>query len=257
MEGRAGRVAISQISAGPQELAPVRDRRLRPARGLGLGAARPALDRPPRPAQRAPAPNPALMTAGRPRPRCRPATSRASPTPSAPCSERSTPTWSRGAAASPGLPTFADGHDEMLVGDAIAESARDGRVGRPSAAPCRPPPSWRVAMKLGFLTAPFPDTPLMDVADWAAAPASRSSRSPAGRAGRADAPLRRHEPHRRREPVGGAGDRDRRGDRAKGLAISGLGFYPNPLHPDPAHRARSSATSRRSSTRPRRWTSRS
>ena len=24
-------------------------------------------------------------------------------------------------------------------------------------------------MKLGFLTAPFPDTPLMDVADWAAA----------------------------------------------------------------------------------------
>jgi predicted dehydrogenase len=29
--------------------------------------------------------------------------------------------------AHPGYPTFADGHDEMLVGDAIAESARDGR----------------------------------------------------------------------------------------------------------------------------------
>ena len=27
----------------------------------------------------------------------------------------------------PGYPTFADGHDEMLVGDAIAASARDGR----------------------------------------------------------------------------------------------------------------------------------
>ncbi|MEO7229206.1 MAG: Gfo/Idh/MocA family oxidoreductase [Candidatus Limnocylindrales bacterium] len=27
----------------------------------------------------------------------------------------------------PGYPTFADGHDEMLVGDAIAESARSGR----------------------------------------------------------------------------------------------------------------------------------
>jgi predicted dehydrogenase len=27
----------------------------------------------------------------------------------------------------PGYPTFADGHDEMLVGDAIAESARTGR----------------------------------------------------------------------------------------------------------------------------------
>ena len=25
------------------------------------------------------------------------------------------------------MPTFADGHDEMLVGDAIAESARTGR----------------------------------------------------------------------------------------------------------------------------------
>ena len=33
-----------------------------------------------------------------------------------------------GAASSrPGYPTFADGHDEMLVGDAIARSAREGR----------------------------------------------------------------------------------------------------------------------------------
>ena len=37
----------------------------------------------------------------------------------------------------PGYPTFADGHDEMLVGDAIAESARSGRwveVARPAPA---------------------------------------------------------------------------------------------------------------------------
>jgi hypothetical protein len=27
----------------------------------------------------------------------------------------------------PGYPTFADGHDEMLVGEAIARSAREGR----------------------------------------------------------------------------------------------------------------------------------
>jgi hypothetical protein len=27
----------------------------------------------------------------------------------------------------PAYPTFADGHDEMLVGDAVAASARDGR----------------------------------------------------------------------------------------------------------------------------------
>ena len=32
-----------------------------------------------------------------------------------------------GPSSSPGYPTFADGHDEMLVGDAIAESARTGR----------------------------------------------------------------------------------------------------------------------------------
>jgi predicted dehydrogenase len=29
--------------------------------------------------------------------------------------------------AHPGYPTFADGHDEMLVADAIARSAREGR----------------------------------------------------------------------------------------------------------------------------------
>ena len=32
-----------------------------------------------------------------------------------------------GASPHPGYPTFADGHDEMLVGDAIAQSAREGR----------------------------------------------------------------------------------------------------------------------------------
>ena len=40
----------------------------------------------------------------------------------------------------PGYPTFADGHDEMLVGDAIARSAREGRwiaVDRSGTAPTR------------------------------------------------------------------------------------------------------------------------
>ena len=32
-----------------------------------------------------------------------------------------------GASPHSGYPTFADGHDEMLVGDAIARSAREGR----------------------------------------------------------------------------------------------------------------------------------
>ena len=55
---------------------------------------------------------------------------------------------------------------------------------------------------------------------------------------RPDPALRRHEPHRRREPVGAARPATSAAEiEAKGLAISGLGFYPNPLHPDPAHRA--------------------
>ena len=63
-----------------------------------------------------------------PRPRCRPATSRGSPTRSARCSG---PIYADVAPGhrptSPPYATFADGHDEMLVGDAIAESARLGR----------------------------------------------------------------------------------------------------------------------------------
>jgi sugar phosphate isomerase/epimerase len=92
-------------------------------------------------------------------------------------------------------------------------------------------------MRLGFLTAPFPETPLMEVADWAAAndfdsleiacwPHSGgvvrryagTSHIDVANLGQAQAS----------EMVGQIG--------AKGLAISGLGFYPNPLHPDPAVR---------------------
>ena len=72
-------------------------------------------------------------------------------------------------------------------------------------------------MKLGFLTAPFPETPLMDVADWAAGERLRGPRDRLLAArDRPDPPLRRHEPHRRREPVGGQATRDRRRDRGQG-----------------------------------------
>ena len=40
--------------------------------------------------------------------------------------------------AHPTYPTFADGHDEMLVNDAIAESARDGRWVDVDARPASP-----------------------------------------------------------------------------------------------------------------------
>ena len=93
-------------------------------------------------------------------------------------------------------------------------------------------------MKLGLLTAPFPETSLDEVADWAAANGFESLEvccwpSDAG-------PARRY---------GGIchvdvdGLTQTQADQiaadlsAKGLSISGLGYYPNPLHPDADHRA--------------------
>ena len=85
--------------------------------------------------------------------------------------------------ADPPYATFADGHDEMLVNDAIAQSAADAALGRrrsrdhaaASAGHPRRPPGRRpplrggTRMRLGLLTAPFPETPLDEVADWTAA----------------------------------------------------------------------------------------
>ena len=93
-------------------------------------------------------------------------------------------------------------------------------------------------MKLGFLTAPFPDTPLMEVADWAASedfevleiacwPQSNgATRKYAGTS------------HIDVASLTGAQAVEIKAEIAdKGLEISGLGFYPNPLHPDPQVRA--------------------
>jgi sugar phosphate isomerase/epimerase len=91
-------------------------------------------------------------------------------------------------------------------------------------------------MKLGLLTAPFPDTPLGEVADWARSAGfealeiacwpktSGASRRYAGTS-HIDA------------DVSAAEAKDIAVELArKGLAVSALGFYPNPLHPDRAHR---------------------
>jgi sugar phosphate isomerase/epimerase len=94
-------------------------------------------------------------------------------------------------------------------------------------------------MRLGFLTAPFPDAPLMDVADWASANGFESleiacwprSKGPARRyAGTSHIDVTDLSEARATEIVGEIANR--------GLSISGLGYYPNPLHPDAEHRDR-------------------
>jgi sugar phosphate isomerase/epimerase len=93
-------------------------------------------------------------------------------------------------------------------------------------------------MKLGLLTAPFADTSLSEVADWSAANGFESLEIACWP--RATGPTRRYagtshidvtdlSPERATEIVGEIA--------SKGLSISGLGYYPNPLHPDPAHAA--------------------
>ncbi len=92
-------------------------------------------------------------------------------------------------------------------------------------------------MRLGFLTAPLPGMALLDIADWASAngfdsleiacwpPSTGGSRRYAGTSHIDVTTLTANQG---REIVDAIADR--------GLSISGLGYYPNPLHPDPARR---------------------
>lgn len=92
-------------------------------------------------------------------------------------------------------------------------------------------------MQLGILTAPFTDTSLSDVADWAAGagfqaleiacwPAAGGEKR--RYAGTAHLPVEDMTRARGTEIMGMLA--------AKGLSVSGLGYYPNPLHPEAAHR---------------------
>jgi sugar phosphate isomerase/epimerase len=93
-------------------------------------------------------------------------------------------------------------------------------------------------VKLGFLTAPFPDTELTDVADWAVSEgfevleiacwprASGATRKYAGTSHIDVANLSEQQARELRAEI-----------EEKGLEISGLGYYPNPLHPEPQARA--------------------
>ena len=92
-------------------------------------------------------------------------------------------------------------------------------------------------MQLGLLTAPFPTTPLEDVADWAAANGFSMLEvccwpSDAGETRRYGGIC-----HIDADGLSDAQASEISGDLdARGVTISGLGYYPNPLHPDPEHR---------------------
>ena len=92
-------------------------------------------------------------------------------------------------------------------------------------------------MELGLLTAPFEDTPLLEVADWAGAngfsafevacwPASGGEKR--RYAGTSHIDVDGMTAARGQEIIGGLAER--------GIMISGLGYYPNPLHADADHR---------------------
>jgi len=92
-------------------------------------------------------------------------------------------------------------------------------------------------VKLGLLTAPFADTSLSDVVEWTAANGFKSieiacwprtagpSRRYAGTSHIDVANLTATHAREIADEIAGTG-----------LSISGLGYYPNPLHPDPVHR---------------------
>lgn len=92
-------------------------------------------------------------------------------------------------------------------------------------------------MQLGILTAPFPDTPLEAVADYAASAGfealeiacwPQAGGEKRRYAGTAHLPIEDMTAARGSEIMGML--------KAKGLSVSGLGYYPNPLHSDAAHR---------------------
>ena len=93
-------------------------------------------------------------------------------------------------------------------------------------------------MKLGILTAPFAETPLDGVADWARSVGFGALEIACWP--RTSGPTRRYAGTSHID-VANLSAAEAKGIPAKlaasGLSISALGYYPNPLHPDASHRA--------------------
>ena len=93
-------------------------------------------------------------------------------------------------------------------------------------------------MKLGVLTAPFADTPLAEVAGWASSVGFEALEIACWP--KSAGPSRRYAgtSHIDVANLSAAEAKDIPASlAARGLSISALGYYPNPLHPDAAHRA--------------------
>ncbi len=92
-------------------------------------------------------------------------------------------------------------------------------------------------MQLGILTAPFPDAPLNDVADWARSEGFSALEIACWP--RSSGPTRRYAgtSHIDVANISAAQGKEIVSQLAgKGITISALGYYPNPLHPDASHR---------------------
>jgi sugar phosphate isomerase/epimerase len=92
-------------------------------------------------------------------------------------------------------------------------------------------------MKLGLLTAAFPDLTLEEVADWAGANGFETLEIACWPAGGGEQRRYAGVSHIATESLDAAGAAEVRDMlRARGLGISSLAYYPNNLHPDVAHR---------------------
>lgn len=92
-------------------------------------------------------------------------------------------------------------------------------------------------MKFGILTVPFADRSLMEVADWSASVGFTSLEVACWPAGGGE--VRRYAGTSHIDVDGlsdGQAGEIVSGLAGKGIGISGLGYYPNPLHPDESHR---------------------
>src|SRR5262245_16544177 len=98
--------------------------------------------------------------------------------------------------------------------------------------------SRRHLMKLGLLTAAFPDAPLTEVADWAAG--NGFAMLEVACWPRGEGATRRYAgvSHIDCAHLSEGEAKDLVADLAdRGIEVSGLGYYPNHLHPDDDHRA--------------------